>query len=76
MHMLGIYYIYIFNFNSYFIKLATLKLYNYNFLKKIIIKKIKKHFIKCLNIIILNTVSTPIRIYFIYTPFIIELSLN
>ena len=46
MHILSIYYIYTFSrFNSYFIKLVILKLYNYSFLKKII-KKIKKLFIK------------------------------
>jgi len=75
--MQSIYCIYIFSkFNSYFIKLVTLKLYNYNFLKKTIIKRVEKHFIKHLNIIVLNTVSTPIKIYFIYTPHIIKLNLN
>jgi len=76
MYILNICYIYAFKFNSYFVKLATLKLYNYNFLKKTIIKKIEKLFIKRLNIAALDTASTPIRIYFIYTPHIIKLSLN
>ena len=77
MHILSIYYIYTSNkFNFYSIKPVTLKLYIYNFLEKLIIRKIEKHFIKHLNIIILNTVSTPIKICFIYTPHIIKLSLN
>jgi len=72
--MLGIYYIYTFSkFNSYFIKLVTLKLYNYSFLKKII-KKMEKYFIKCLNIIILNIISTSIKIFFIYAPYIIKIN--
>ena len=36
----------------------------------------EKHFIKYLNIAVLDTTSTPIRISFIYTPYIIGLSLN
>ena len=63
-------------FNSYFIKLVTLGLYNYNFLEKIIIRRIEKHFIKRLNIAALDTASIPIRIYSIYAPYIIGLSLN
>src|SRR6266702_93194 len=72
-HML---YLYLYRFNSHFIKLVTLKLYNYNSLEKIIIKRIKKRFIKCLNIMALNTASTPIRICFIYALYIIGLNLN
>ena len=77
MHMLGIYYTYtISKFNFHFIKLVTPKLYNYNSLKKTIIKKIKKHFIMHLNIIVLNTTSTPTKMSSIYTLYIIGLSLN
>ena len=77
MHMLNIYYIYsISRFNFYFIKLVTPKLYNYNSLKKTIIKKVEKHFIKYLNIIVLNTISTPTKMSFIYALHIIGLSLN
>jgi len=77
MHILGIYCIYILSkFNSYSIKLVILKLYNYNFLKKLIIKRVKKHFIKYLNVAVLDTTSTPIKIYSIYTSYIIKLSLN
>jgi len=77
MHMLSICYIYTFSkFNSHPIKLVTLKLYNYNSLKKIIIGRMEKRFIKRLNIMALDTVSTPIKIYFIYAPHIIGLSLN
>ena len=66
--MLGIYCIYTSSkFNSHFIKLVTLKLYNYNSLEKLIIGRVKKHFIKRLNIAVLDTVSTPIRIYLAYT---------
>jgi len=76
MHMLGIYYIYTSSrFNSYSIKLVTLGFYNYSFLEKII-RRVEKHFIKRLNVAVLNTVSTPIRISSIYTPHIIGLSLN
>ena len=75
--MLGIYCIYTFSrFNSYFIKLVTLKLYNYNSLKKTIIKRVEKHFIKHLNIVALDTVSIPIRIYSAYIQYIIGFSLN
>ena len=74
--MLGIYYIYTFSrFNSYSIKLVTLRLYNYSFLEKII-GRVEKYFIKRLNIAVLDTASTPIRISSIYTPYIIGLSLN
>ena len=67
MHMLGIYCIYTSSrFNSYSIKLVTLKLYNYNSLKKPIIKRVEKYFIKRLNIAVLNTISTPIRICLVY----------
>ena len=76
MHILGICYIYTSSrFNSYSIKLVTLGLYNYSFLKKTI-RRIEKHFIKRLNIAALDTTSTPIRISFIYAPYIIGLSLN
>jgi len=75
--MQSIYYIYISSrFNSYSIKLVTLRLYNYNFLKKIIIRRVEKYFIQRLNIAVLDTTSTPIRIYSIYAPYIIGLSLN
>ena|ERR1700721_4693484 len=77
MHMLGIYCAYTFSrFNSHSIKLVTLRLYNYNSLEKTIIKKVEKYFIKHLNIAALDTVSTPIRIYSVYTLHIIGLSLN
>jgi len=77
MHMLGIYYTYTYNrFNSYFIKLVNLKLYNYNSLKKIIIRRVEKRFIKRLNIVVLDTISTPIIIYSVYAPYIIGLNLN
>jgi len=67
MHMLGICYIYTSSrFNSYSIKLVTLRLYNYNSLEKPIIKRVEKHFIKRLNVTVLDTVSTPIRIYLVY----------
>ena len=50
MHMLGICCIYTSSrFNSYSIKLVTLKLYNYNSLKNIIIRGAEKYFIKRLN---------------------------
>jgi len=76
MHMLGICYIYISSrFNSYFIKLVTLRLHNYSFLEKII-RRVEKYFIKRLNIAALDTVSTPIRISSVYAPHIIGLSLN
>jgi len=74
--MLGIYYIYTSSrFNSYSIKLVTLRLYNYSFLEKII-RRVEKYFIKRLNIAALDTISTPIRISSIYTLYIIGLSLN
>ena len=74
--MLGICCIYTSSrFNSYSIKLVTLGLHNYSFLKKII-RRVEKHFIKCLNAAVLDTASTPIRIYSIYTQHIIRLSLN
>jgi len=74
--MLGIYYIYTSSrFNSYSIKLVTLKLHNYSFLEKTI-GRVEKHFIKRLNIAVLDTASTPIRISSVYTPYIIGLSLN
>jgi len=76
MYMLGICYIYTFSrFNSYFIKLVTLGLYNYSFLEKTI-TRVEKYFIKRLNIAVLDTVSTPIRISSVYTLYIIGLSLN
>ena len=74
--MLGICFIYISSrFNSYSIKLVTLKLYNYSFLEKTI-RRVEKHFIKRLNVAALDTASMPIRISSIYTPYIIGLSLN
>jgi len=75
--MLGICRIYTFSrFNSYSIKLVTLKLHDYSSLEKIIIGRVKKHFIKRLNIAVLDTASTPIRISSVYPPYIIGLSLN
>jgi len=75
--MLGIYCIYTSSrFNSYSIKLVTLRLYNYNSLEKPIIRKIEKYFIKRLNTAALDTTSTPIRICSVYTQHIIRLSLN
>jgi hypothetical protein len=66
--MLGIYCIYTSSrFNSYSIKLVTLRLYNYNSLEKLIIGRVEKYFIKRLNIAVLDTTSTPIRIYLVYT---------
>ena len=67
MHMLGIYCIYTSSrFNSYSIKLVTLKLYNYNSLEKLIIRRVEKYFIKRLNAAVLDTASTPIRICLVY----------
>ena len=67
MYMLGIYCIYTSSrFNSYSIKLVTLRLYNYNFLEKQIIGRVEKYFIKRLNIAVLDTISTPIRICLVY----------
>jgi len=75
--MLGICYTYTSSrFNFRFIKLVTLKLYNYNSLEKTIIGRVKKHFIKRLNIAALNTASMLIRMSSIYAPHIIGLSLN
>jgi len=77
MHILGICCIYTssrFNFHS--IKLVTLRLHNYNSSEKTIIRKIEKHFIRRLNIVVLDTTSTPIRISCAYTLYIIGLSLN
>ena len=54
----------------------TLKLYNYNFLKKKLIRRAEKHFIKRLNITALDTISMSIKISSVYTPHIIGLSLN
>jgi hypothetical protein len=74
--MLGIYYIYTSSrFNSYSIKLVTLRLHDYSFLEKII-RRVEKYFIKRLNIAVLDTASMPIRISSIYAPHIIGLSLN
>ena len=76
MHMLGICCIYTSSrFNSYSIKLVTLGLHNYSFLKKTI-RRVEKYFIKRLNIAALDTASTPIRISSVYASHIIELSLN
>src|SRR5712672_2950319 len=62
--MLGICYICISSrFNSYSIKLVTLRLYNYNSLEKTIIGRVEKYFIRRLNIAVLDTASTPIRIF-------------
>ena len=67
MYMLGICCIYTSSrFNSYSIKLVTLRLYNYNSLKKLIIGRVEKHFIKRLNAAVLDTASTPIRICLVY----------
>ena len=75
--MLGICCIYTSSrFNSYSIKLVTLRLYNYSSLEKTIIKRVEKYFIKRLNTAALDTTSTSIRIYSIYAPHIIGLSLN
>ena len=63
-----------YRFNSYSIKLATLKLYNYNSLEKTVIRRVEKYFIKRLNIAALDTASTPTRISSIYTLYIIGLS--
>ena len=77
MYILGICCIYTSSrFNSYSIKLVTLRLYNYSSLEKTIIKRVEKYFIKRLNIAVLDTTSTPIRISSIYAPYIIGLSLN
>ena len=76
MHMLGICCIYTSSrFNSYSIKLVTLRLNNYSFLEKII-RRVEKYFNKRLNIVVLDTTSTSIRISSIYAPYIIGLSLN
>ena len=50
-------------FNSYSIKLVTLRLHNYSFLEKTIIGRMEKYFIKRLNAAALDTASTPIGIY-------------
>jgi len=63
-------------FNFRFIKPVTLKLHDYNSLEKTIIGRVEKYFIKRLNVAALNTTSTLTRISFIYTPYIIGLSLN
>ena len=55
-----------YRFNSYSIKLVTLRLYNYNSLEKLIIGRVEKYFIKRLNAAALDTISTPIRIYLVY----------
>jgi len=75
--MLGICCTYAFSrFNFCFIKLVTLKLYNYNSLEKIIIRRVEKHFIKRLNVAVLNTASMLTRMSSIYALYIIGLSLN
>jgi hypothetical protein len=67
MHMLGIYYIYTSSrFNSYSIKLVTLRLHDYSFLEKII-RRVEKYFIKRLNIAVLDTTSTFKSVAVIYT---------
>ena len=77
MRVLSICYIYTFNrCNSHFIKLVTLKLHDYNSLKKTIIGRVEKHFIKHLNAVALGTVSIYIRIYSTYIQYIIGFSLN
>ena len=63
-------------FNFYSIKLVTPKLHDYNSLKKTIIRRVDKYFIKRLNIVVLDTISTPIIIYSVYAPYIIGLNLN
>ena len=76
-YVLGICCIYTFSrFNSYFIKLVTLRLYNYNFLEKTIIRRVEKHFIKYLNAAVLDTISIPMRICSVYIQHIIGFSLN
>jgi len=76
MHMLGICCIYTSSrFNSHSIKLVTLRLHNYSFLEKTI-RRVEKHFIKRLNVAVLDTASTPIRISSAYALYIIGLSLN
>ena len=75
--MLGIYCTYTcYRFNSYSIKLVTLRLYNYNSLEKPIIGRVEKYFIKRLNAAALDTASTPIRICLVYAWYIIRLSWN
>jgi len=75
--MLGICYTYASSrFNFRFIKPVTLKLHDYNSLEKTIIRRVEKHFIKRLNIAVLNTASTLTRMSSIYTLYIIGLSLN
>jgi len=75
--MLGICCIYTSSrFNSYSIKLVTLRLHNYDSLEKPIIGRVEKHFIKRLNAVVLDTASTPIRIYSVCAQHIIGLSLN
>jgi hypothetical protein len=77
MHMLGICCTYTsYRFNSYSIKLVTLRLHNYNSLEKLIIRRVEKHFIKRLNAVVLDTASTPIRICLVYARYIIRLSWN
>jgi hypothetical protein len=75
MHILGVYCIYTSSrFNSYSIKLVTLRLYNYNSLENLIIGRVEKYFIKRLNTAVLDTASTPIIICLVYTRYIIRLS--
>jgi len=75
--MLGICCIYTSSrFNSYSIKLVTLRLHNYNSLEKLIIRRVEKYFIKRLNAAALDTASTPIRICSVCAQYIIRLSLN
>ena len=77
MYMLGIYCTYTsYRFNSYSIKLVTLRLYNYNSLEKLIIGRVEKHFIKRLNAAVLDTISTPIWICSVYALHMIGFSLN
>jgi hypothetical protein len=77
MHMLDICRIYTSSrFNSYSIKLVTLRLYNYNSLEKLIIGRVGKPSIKRLNVAALDTASTPMRICSVYAPYMTGLSLN
>jgi hypothetical protein len=55
---------------------VTLKLHEYDSLEKTIIKRVKKHFTKHLNVTALDTMSTPIRISSVYALYITGLSLN
>ena len=53
-----------FNFHS--VKLATPSSHVYKSLVRIAIGRVEKLFTKCLNVVVLDTASTPIRISFAY----------